>query len=43
MYPRGAEIAAPSAEFDARLDDATDENLSELLIEMLSASMDQNR
>lgn len=43
MFPRSAQIAAQSAEFDARLDEATEEDLSELLIEMLSTLMAQNR
>jgi 2-polyprenyl-6-methoxyphenol hydroxylase-like FAD-dependent oxidoreductase len=36
MFPRSAEIAEQSAKFDALLDDATEENITEILLDMFA-------
>ncbi|HEY4460783.1 MAG TPA: NAD(P)/FAD-dependent oxidoreductase [Pseudonocardiaceae bacterium] len=43
MFPRSAEIAAQTAKFDALLDDATEENIGEILFEMFTAFTEQNQ
>ena len=42
MFPRSAEIAEQTAQFDALLDQATDENITGILVEMFAAFTEWN-
>jgi 2-polyprenyl-6-methoxyphenol hydroxylase-like FAD-dependent oxidoreductase len=42
MFPRSAAIAEETAKYDALLDEATEENITEILFEMFTAFTEQN-